>query len=86
MEHADPETLAELEDLLNALRSHTEVKEHRPGYFYCKGKSLTHFHVDPSGLYADAKTDGRWVRLRVMSQPEKQDFLALIEREIGNRK
>lgn len=84
MEHAHPEALAELEDVPNAIRS--QVKDHGSGHFYWKGKSLTHLHVDPSGVHADAKIGVEWVRRRVTFQSEKTDFLALIERQIETLK
>jgi hypothetical protein len=76
MEHAGPEALTEPEDVLKAILSRSRVKEHRPGYCYCKGKSLMHFHVDPSRVYADAKIGVEWVRRRVTSQAEKTDFFS----------
>lgn len=85
MEHASLRHLAELTDVLEAIRAHSEVKERRPGYFYCKGKSLAHFHVDPSGLYADARIGKSWSRLRVSAPTERTDFLALLEQEIRSR-
>jgi hypothetical protein len=36
MEHAGPEALAELDDVLIAIWSRSQVKEHRPGYFYAQ--------------------------------------------------
>lgn len=85
MEHAGLQHLAELTDLLEAIRSHPEVNEKRPGYFYCKGKSLAHFHVDTSGLYADARIGTSWSRLRVSAPRERTDFLAVLEQEIRSR-
>jgi hypothetical protein len=86
MQHATPEALLELADLLASIREQPGVREPRPGTFYCKGKALAHFHVDPSGLYADARIGPAWSRLRVSEPGERADFLRLLEGEITARR
>ena len=86
MRHAGHQDLVELTDLLEAIRAHPEIKEPRPGHFYCRGRALAHFHAEPSGLYADARMGERWCRLRVSTGREKGDFLALLEQEIRSRR
>jgi hypothetical protein len=86
MEHAGPQALAELTDLVEAIRANPEVKEPQPGYFYCKGRALAHFHVDSSGLYADARIGKKWSRVRVSAPNERAEFLAMLEVEIRARR
>ena len=43
-------------------------------------------HSPTEDLLNAIRSHPQWVRRRVTSQPEKTDFLALIEHEIDNRK
>ena len=77
MRHARPETLKEVEPLLQELRSVPGLVEKRPGVFYRRSKAFLHFHEDPSGLHADVRFGEEFERVRVETDMEHE---ALIER------
>ena len=81
MKHATDETLDCIADLLNAIAQFVPpLKEKKRGTFYRKSAAFLHFHDDPSGIFADLKVDGEWVRYRV-SEPE--EWPALLEQIQG---
>lgn len=72
MRHAGPEDLDAVDDLLGRLRGIGELTERKPGTFYRRGAAFLHFHVDPSGVYADVKVNGLWERLRATTKAEQK--------------
>jgi len=80
MKHAGPATLARISPLLEALRSRAVLREMRPGVFYLKSRAFLHFHDDPSGVFADVRLAGDFVRLAVTSSSEQADLLEQIDK------
>ena len=78
MKHAGSAALGALEDLLIELRSLPELRERKRGVFYCASVAFLHFHEDPSGLYADVKKAGDFIRLRVNSDAERRALVTLV--------
>jgi len=81
MRHARPDDLETIAPLLVELRSFDGLVERTPGSFYRKGRGFLHFHVDPTGLFADLKVDGEFERTRVTTRREQRTFLATVRRE-----
>jgi hypothetical protein len=79
MRHAGPAALAQLGELIAAVRAHG-LNEPRPGTFYRKGRAWLHFHEDPAGLFADLRVGGEWQRFRVSEAAERAGLLAVIDR------
>jgi hypothetical protein len=82
MKHAGVEALAELADLLAAVRARDGLKEPRPGSFYRKGKAWLHFHEDKAGLFADLRAGAEWQRFRVSEPAEQAALLASIDNSL----
>jgi len=80
--HAGPAALAELGDLIEAVRAYG-LNEPRPGIFYRKGRAWLHFHEDPAGLFADLRAGADWQRYRVAEPTERAELLAAIEHSAG---
>ncbi len=80
MRHASEITLAKHPELMDALRDIKGITERSPGVFYRKSKAFLHFHEDPSGLYADLRTDvdEGFVRLRVQSRAQQSTLLKTV--------
>jgi hypothetical protein len=80
MRHASPKAIAQLMDLLTAVRARgSGLKEPRPGIFYRKGRAWLHFHEDKAGLFADLRTGADWQRYRVSEPDEQAALLAFID-------
>jgi hypothetical protein len=79
MKHAGPRTLARISPLLEELRTRAAIREKRPGVFYLKSRAFLHFHDDPSGIFADVRLAGDFVRLPVTSRSEQLDMLDRID-------
>ncbi|HUC13202.1 MAG TPA: hypothetical protein VMS00_02000 [Acidimicrobiales bacterium] len=77
MKHAGAEALEELNGLVTQLRELDWLRETTPGHFYCKSRSIVHFHEDPTGLYADVRLDpqGRFVRMQVNTKVEQDKLV-----------
>jgi hypothetical protein len=58
MRHATPDDLVPIEALLRDLRSVSGLVERTPGTFYRRSRAFLHFHVHPSGLFADVRLEG----------------------------
>ena len=54
--------LARLAPVLRQLRAIDDLSERAPGTFTRRGAPLLHFHALTTGLVADVKADGRWLR------------------------
>jgi hypothetical protein len=80
MKHAGPEALDQLEDLLDQLRRVPKLVERKRGIFYRNARAFLHFHDNPSGLYADVRTDleGDFERIRVTTATDKRRFLRFV--------
>ncbi len=80
MRHADQETFDRLADVLTALRGIPELTEKKTGTFYRRSKAFVHFHDDPTGPYADLRTDaeGDFERVRVRTATDQKRFLARV--------
>jgi hypothetical protein len=65
--HARADALDRLEPLLVHLRGFDALTEKARGVFYLKSRAFLHFHEDPAGLFADARTrgDGEFERFKV---------------------
>jgi hypothetical protein len=80
MKHADSKALAQIAPLLNNIRQRVPpLKEKQPGIFYLKSTAFLHFHYDPSGIFADLKVDGNWVRYRVNNNQEWAALLSALD-------
>ncbi|NJL48949.1 MAG: hypothetical protein HC929_17650 [Leptolyngbyaceae cyanobacterium SM2_5_2] len=72
MKHADSQTLARLEPLLEQVRQRVPpLKEKGEGRFYLKSTAFLHFHDDPAGIFADLKVNGEWQRYPVNTAAEQ---------------
>ena len=78
MRHATPEALAELEDLLTALRGIDGLVEKRPGAFSLGSRAFLHFHEDPTGNYADVRLGDDFERFRVTTKREQQALVSKV--------
>lgn len=79
MKHAGPRTLARITPLLEELRTHSVLREKRPGVFYLKSREFLHFHDDPTGVFADVRLADEFVRLPVTSEAEQLEMLDRID-------
>lgn len=78
-----PESLDNLEGLLGVLRACNPLTERSRGVFYTGSKAFLHFHEDDSGLFADVKEDGAWVRHPVTSQSEQEGLQSHVQSLLG---
>ncbi len=65
MSRVRDEDLDRLDPLLTQLRSLGPLHERRRGTFTRGSAAFLHFHAFTSGLAADLKADGRWLRYDV---------------------
>ena len=85
MKHASGESLATIADLLCAIRNVSGLRERKTGIFYRKGKAYLHFHESSDGeLFADVRlaSDTEFERHNVSTKTSREDFLALIEKDL----
>lgn len=82
MRHATAETLAELDDLIAALRGIPGLVEKRPGAFSRGSRAFLHFHEDPTGSYADVRLGDDFERFRVTTKREQQALISRIRRSM----
>jgi hypothetical protein len=84
MKHAGPASLAQLAPLLERIRALGHLTERKPGTFYRRSSAFLHFHEDPTGLFADLKTDGKvFERFAVNSAVEQDTLLEIVQRTIS---
>ena len=76
--HAGPASLDELEPLLRELRSVEGLVEKKRGTFYRRSRAFLHFHEDPTGLYADARTGGDFERFPATTEEDRSRLLAVV--------
>jgi hypothetical protein len=80
MRHATTTTLDTIEDLLERIRAHPELRERKRGAFYRKSVGFLHFHEDPAGLFADVKTGATgFERFKVDTDEERNAMLSAVE-------
>lgn len=84
MKHAGAITLDAIEALLAELRDIAGLKERSRGVFYLRSKPFLHFHEDPSGIHADLRIDGDFVRFRAETKAERQVLLEQARRVAGS--
>jgi hypothetical protein len=77
------EALESLEPLLRQLRALEGLRERAPGTFTCRGAPLLHFHSLTTGLVADVKADGRWLRYDVGGTPARRRLVGDVRRVIA---
>lgn len=82
MRHITPGRLAELDDLLGALRRMDGLVERSPGVFYRRSRAFLHFHEDPTGLFADVRLADSFDRMGVTTAAEQQALLAAVEQVV----
>jgi hypothetical protein len=84
MRHATPEDLEQLDELVAALRATDALTEKSPGAFYRRSKAFVHFHSDPSGFYADLRTDpsASFERVRVTTKAEQRRLLSTVHKAL----
>jgi hypothetical protein len=82
MKHATDAALGAISDLLDKIRTRSELKEKKLGVFYRKSKAFLHFHEDQSGMFADLNTGQQFERFPVNSLQERRTFFAAIDRAL----
>jgi hypothetical protein len=75
VKHAGDAALDSIETILAAVRALPGLKERKRGAFYRKSSGFIHFHEDPSGMFADLKSGGDFVRFPINSPSEISSFL-----------
>ena len=78
MRHATAGALDEIEGLIAQLRTFPQLTEKKRGIFYRGSKAFVHFHEDPTGMYADVRTDAEFERMRVTTAREQQRLIAKV--------
>jgi hypothetical protein len=73
--HARDAALDSIEAILATLRALPGLKERKRGTFYRKSSGFIHFHEDPSGMFADLKSGGDFVRFPLNRPGEISSFL-----------
>jgi hypothetical protein len=81
--HARAEDLAALAPLLDRLRQVPSLREKGPGTFYRGARAFLHFHVDPSGLFADVRPGATWERLQVDTPQQQRVLLDVVVAATG---
>lgn len=85
MAHCPPEKLADIEDVLQALRALPGLTEKKPGIFYIRADGFLHFHIKDGHRWAHVKTGrrGGWDELPLPFDADaaaRKDFLAAVRR------
>ena len=78
MKHAGPDALARIAPLLAELRRREALSETRPGCFALKSRAFLHFHDDPSGIFADVRLAGDFVRMPVTSSSAREQSTRVV--------
>ena len=77
------DALERLEPVLRQLRALEPLQERSPGTFACHGAPLLHFHSFATGLVADVKADGRWLRYDVEGAGARRRLLSDVRRIVA---
>jgi hypothetical protein len=80
MKHATPQSLDQLEGLLDDIRRHGVLKEKSRGVFYLRSRAVLHFHEDPAGLFADFRPAEEWERFKVDTKAGQTALLRGLQR------
>ena len=81
MAHCPYPELADLEDVLETVRSWADIREKSPGVFYVKAKPFLHFHLNKAGeRWADVRGSGDWEKVDV-AKPASARARAALTRE-----
>ena len=75
--------LERLGPLLADLRGLPDLRERSPGTFTRRGGAFLHFHAFATGLVADVKADGTWLRYDVERAPGRRTLLRDVRRVLG---
>jgi hypothetical protein len=75
-----PPALERLGPLLADLRGLADLREGSPGTFTRRGGAFLHFHAFASGLAADLKADGAWLRYDVDGAAGRRTLLRDVRR------
>jgi hypothetical protein len=78
MKHAGPESLDQIEPLLQQIRRVPGLIERSRGVFYKNSRAFLHFHEDPSGMHADIRRVNEFERYRVETPAEQSALLELV--------
>lgn len=60
MAHCPYDRLADLADVLTALRALPGIREPKPGIFYWRGRGFAHFHLQQQRRWADVRDGADW--------------------------
>lgn len=80
MSRVRDEDLARLDPLLNQLRAIGSLHERRRGTFVYGSAAFLHFHSFSSGMAADLKADGRWLRYDVERSADRRVLVRDVRR------
>jgi hypothetical protein len=86
LKHADVRALEAVSDLIENLRTRSNLVEKKLGIFYTKGRPFLHFHKDPAGLFADLREGREWQRYPVNDPDECTRLLAAVDRTFEEAK
>lgn len=86
MKHAGKDMLDQLETTLASLRQFAGLVERQRGVFYRKGRAFLHFHEDPAGIFADARVDDEWERIKVTTPAAQRALVRLVRKGLGSKK
>jgi len=78
VKHATPETLAQLSDLLAALRLRA-LNERKLGIFYRKGRAWLHIHEHSGEIFADLREGEDFTRYDVTQMETWPLFLQAVD-------
>lgn len=86
VKHAGPVALGQLSALLAQLRAIGGLREKKPGIFYRGASAFLHFHEDPAGLFADAKTSGcEFTRFSLSTEDDQRRLLTAVAAALGSK-
>ena len=86
MRHATPVDLAEIDDLVRALRATDGLVEKRPGAFSYRSRAFLHFHADAAGLYADVRLQGdHFERRAVHTRAQRNELVRDVRAAVGEK-
>jgi hypothetical protein len=80
MSRVRDEDLDRLGSLLTPLRTIRQLHERRRGTFTAGSAAVVHLHAFASGLAADLKADGRWLRYDVERSADRRIRLRDVRR------
>ncbi len=77
------DALERLEPVLRPLRALDGLRERAPATFTCRAAPLLHFHSLATGLVADVKADGRWLRYDVETGSVRRRLVGDVPRVVA---